>query len=80
MTKNIAFTAMGLLLAAVTSAAAGDGREGERIRDDIRASSSHEGIRSGYSASASNWRAFEDSRFENRRKVGVTDREKDGQD
>ncbi len=80
MTKNIAFTAIGLLLATATSAAAGDGREGERIRDDIRASSSYEGIRSDYSARASNWRAFEDSRFENRRKNGVTDREKGAQD
>jgi hypothetical protein len=80
MTKNIAFTAMGLLLAAVTSATAGDGREGQRIRDDIRASSSYEGMRSDYSARASNWRALEDSRFENRRRVGVTNREKHGQD
>ena len=56
------------------SAAAGDGKEGTRIRDDIRASSSYEGIRSDYSARASNWRAFEDSR-----KARVTHREKDGQ-
>jgi hypothetical protein len=71
---------MGLLLAGVTSAAAGDGREGERIRDSIRTSSSYasdyEGVRSGYSAHARQWRAFEDDRFEDRRKAGVTDRAK----
>ena len=74
MTKNIAFTAMGLILAAATSATAGDGKEGTRIRDDIRASYSYEGIPSNYSARASQRRAFEDSR-----KAGVTYREKDGQ-
>jgi hypothetical protein len=74
MTKNIVFAAAGLLLATVTTATAGDGKEGTRIRDSVRASSSYEGIRSDYSAYASDWRAFKDNR-----RAGTYVRQKSGQ-